>query len=249
MPVFVAAIGGMLLNIVGTLVGRVLIAAGISVITYTGLSMTLDGLKANAIAAFHLAPLATPLSSILLGFPLAFAQELDARGVCKHMQAVAAWAVVHSHIHALLPAAHRAVVGRSPRQTRHFEERLHQPQRLAQRQVKQAFDGQAKLDSCIREGLAASALARGRGKPLQSRVKPDGQIASHLQCCVVGFPICGAVLAPAPARFTHHPSLPQPRQGYVQQRRADVQTNVGRFLKGLTNVTTPHRGSRFVALT
>lgn len=98
MPVFVAAIGGMLLNIVGTLVGRVLIAAGISVITYTGLSMTLDGLKANAIAAFHLAPLATPLSSILLGFPLAFAQELDARGVCKHMQAVAAWAVVHSHI-------------------------------------------------------------------------------------------------------------------------------------------------------
>lgn len=52
MPVFVAAIGGMLLNIVGTLVGRVFIAAGISVITYTGISMTLDGLKANAIAAF-----------------------------------------------------------------------------------------------------------------------------------------------------------------------------------------------------
>lgn len=52
MPVFVAAIGGMLLNLVGTLVGRVLIAAGISVITYTGLSMTLDALKANALAAF-----------------------------------------------------------------------------------------------------------------------------------------------------------------------------------------------------
>jgi len=52
MPVFVAAIGGMLINLVGTLVGRVLIALGISVITYTGISTTLDFLKAQAIGAF-----------------------------------------------------------------------------------------------------------------------------------------------------------------------------------------------------
>lgn len=52
MPVFVAAIGGMLINIVGTLVGRVLIALGISVITYTGITVTLDALKAQAISAF-----------------------------------------------------------------------------------------------------------------------------------------------------------------------------------------------------
>ncbi|WP_291472501.1 DUF2523 domain-containing protein [Acidovorax sp.] len=42
----------MLINLVGTLVGRVLIALGISVITYTGISTTLDFLKAQAIGAF-----------------------------------------------------------------------------------------------------------------------------------------------------------------------------------------------------
>ena len=52
MPVFIAAIGGMLINLVGTLVGRVLIALGISVVTYTGISATLDFLKAQAIGAF-----------------------------------------------------------------------------------------------------------------------------------------------------------------------------------------------------
>jgi len=52
MPVFIAAIGGMLINLVGTLVGRVLIALGISVITYTGISTTLDFLKAQALGAF-----------------------------------------------------------------------------------------------------------------------------------------------------------------------------------------------------
>lgn len=52
MPVFIAALGGMLINLVGTLVGRVLVALGISVVTYTGLAFTLDALKASAIAAF-----------------------------------------------------------------------------------------------------------------------------------------------------------------------------------------------------
>lgn len=51
MPVFIAAIGGMLINLVGTLAGRVLIALGISVITYTGISTSLDWLKAGAIGA------------------------------------------------------------------------------------------------------------------------------------------------------------------------------------------------------
>ncbi len=51
MPVFIAAIGGMLINLVGTLAGRVLIALGISVVTYTGMSSSLDWLKSGAIAA------------------------------------------------------------------------------------------------------------------------------------------------------------------------------------------------------
>lgn len=52
MPVFIAAFGGMLINLVGTLAGRVLIALGISVVTYTGITVTLDFLKAQAISAF-----------------------------------------------------------------------------------------------------------------------------------------------------------------------------------------------------
>ena len=46
----------MLLSIVGSMVGRVLVALGISVITYTGISATIDALKADAIAAFHALP-------------------------------------------------------------------------------------------------------------------------------------------------------------------------------------------------
>ena len=51
MPVFIAAIGGMLINVVGTLAGRVLIALGIGVITYTGMSTSLNWMKSGAIAA------------------------------------------------------------------------------------------------------------------------------------------------------------------------------------------------------
>lgn len=51
MPIFIAALGGMLINLVGTLAGRVLIALGISVITYTGITVTLDALKSQAIGA------------------------------------------------------------------------------------------------------------------------------------------------------------------------------------------------------
>lgn len=51
MPVFIAAIGGMLINLVGTLSGRILIALGISVVTYTGVSSSLDWMKSNALAA------------------------------------------------------------------------------------------------------------------------------------------------------------------------------------------------------
>ena len=52
MPTFIASIGGMLINLVGTLAGRVLIALGISVVTYTGITVTLDFLKSQAISAF-----------------------------------------------------------------------------------------------------------------------------------------------------------------------------------------------------
>lgn len=56
MPVFIAAIGGMLINLVGTLVGRVMVALSISVVTYTGISASLDAIKAQAISSFSALP-------------------------------------------------------------------------------------------------------------------------------------------------------------------------------------------------
>jgi len=51
MPAFVAAIGGMLLNMAGGLVGQVLLSLGIAVITYQGVDVALDRLKSDAVTA------------------------------------------------------------------------------------------------------------------------------------------------------------------------------------------------------
>lgn len=56
MPVFIAAIGGMLINLVGTLVGRVMVALGLSVVTYNGINAALDALKGQAISSFNSLP-------------------------------------------------------------------------------------------------------------------------------------------------------------------------------------------------
>ena len=51
MPAFIAILWGALVSLTGSLVGRVLIALGLSVVTYTGVSASLDFLKAQAIAS------------------------------------------------------------------------------------------------------------------------------------------------------------------------------------------------------
>lgn len=56
MPIFIAALGGMLINLVGSLVGRVLVALGIGLVTYTGVSSSLDFLKSQAISSFASLP-------------------------------------------------------------------------------------------------------------------------------------------------------------------------------------------------
>lgn len=56
MPAFIAALMGALINIAGTLVGRVLIALGMSVVTFTGVSSTLDWAKGNAVSAMSSLP-------------------------------------------------------------------------------------------------------------------------------------------------------------------------------------------------
>jgi hypothetical protein len=51
MPALVAVIMGALLQIVGSLVGRVLVALGLSVVTYTGMSVSINWLKSQAVSA------------------------------------------------------------------------------------------------------------------------------------------------------------------------------------------------------
>jgi hypothetical protein len=52
LPVVLASVGGMLLSITGSLVGRVLLSLGIAVITYGGVDVTLTWLKGQAVSAF-----------------------------------------------------------------------------------------------------------------------------------------------------------------------------------------------------
>lgn len=52
MPVIVAMVWQAFFAILGTLVGRVLTAVGMGVVVYTGMSSSLDWLKAQAVASF-----------------------------------------------------------------------------------------------------------------------------------------------------------------------------------------------------
>lgn len=52
LPAFIAMLWGALVSLTGSLVGRVLIALGISVITYQGMEASLEWLKSQAVASF-----------------------------------------------------------------------------------------------------------------------------------------------------------------------------------------------------
>jgi hypothetical protein len=52
MPAFIAAAGGMLLNLMGSFLGQALISLGIAVITYKGVDTAFEALKDQAIQAF-----------------------------------------------------------------------------------------------------------------------------------------------------------------------------------------------------
>lgn len=53
MPSFIAALLGGLISITGSLAGRVLVALGISVVTYSGVNSSLTWLRAQAVAALQ----------------------------------------------------------------------------------------------------------------------------------------------------------------------------------------------------
>lgn len=56
MPAFLAALGGVLINITATLVGRVFLALGLGVVSYSGANASLDWLKGQAVANIQALP-------------------------------------------------------------------------------------------------------------------------------------------------------------------------------------------------
>lgn len=56
MHVIIAAIGGMLLTLAGSIAGQVLLALGMGIVTYKGVDVTMDFLKSQAIGAFGALP-------------------------------------------------------------------------------------------------------------------------------------------------------------------------------------------------
>ncbi len=66
MPLFLASLLGGLIQITGSLVGRVLVALGLSAVTYTGISSTLTWLKTQAVSsALALPPEVVGMLSVL----------------------------------------------------------------------------------------------------------------------------------------------------------------------------------------
>lgn len=53
MPVFLASLLGGLVSLTGSFVGRAMVALGIGVVTYSGLSVTLDYVKGQALNAIN----------------------------------------------------------------------------------------------------------------------------------------------------------------------------------------------------
>ena len=51
MPALIAAFWGLLLQIVGTLIGRIVTSLGVGVVTYTGVKVLLDSMQAEAVTS------------------------------------------------------------------------------------------------------------------------------------------------------------------------------------------------------
>lgn len=93
-----------------------------------------------------------------------------------------------------------------------------------QGQAKQALDGQAELNSSIRELRAAPEFAAGSGKPRHGFIlKEPHPLTAALHCFQL------VVLRSAVARLglqeqTHHPRLPNSKERFLQQRGVELAT-------------------------
>ena len=90
---------------------------------------------------------------------------------------------------------------------------------LSQGQAKQVLDGQAELDSCIRELRATPAFAAVSGKPCHTLVQPKSQGASRFERSVVLLPVVCAIAGLGMQRLTHRSRLPDGRERFMQQRQ------------------------------
>jgi hypothetical protein len=112
-------------------------------------------------ADVQIAPLTSTFRAMLL-LPFAFAQELYARAGVQQIQSTRTGAIATctSRLRCLRHSVLKSGTGRqSDCQT------IAQSRCLSQGQAKQVLDGQAELDSCIRELRATPAFAAVSGKP------------------------------------------------------------------------------------
>jgi len=140
-----------------------------------------------------LAPLASPLNTVLPGLPLAIAEELDAGAIHQQIQRPASTAIGNLHLQGLLPPAQGRIVRNGPVQFREPQQTGDHPGGLSERQLEQHFDRQAELDRRIREHRRAPRAALIRRVPSHLLVQPDQQRPALAERSVVGGPIRRAV--------------------------------------------------------
>ena len=163
---------------------------------------------------------------MLLAFPFAFTEEIDARAVHQLMPRILTGAVAQLHLQVFLVTTEGAEIWHRPLQLGHLQQTLHHAKRLAQRLVKKALDAQAELDRCIREKLLAPTLAAGLSQTAHFSVQPDRQRSACLERRVVLRPIYRAVAWPSLIRAAY---LLQ-RGIYATKPRYPQQPNPDSFL-------------------
>lgn len=88
MPAFLAALLGGLINIASTLTGRVLVALGLGVASYTGLAASLGWLKTQAVASLN-------------GLPVQLVQLISYLGVGQCISIISSAVLVRAAINGL----------------------------------------------------------------------------------------------------------------------------------------------------
>jgi hypothetical protein len=95
-------------------------------------------------------------------------------------------------------ATQGAEVRHHPTQVDKFQQALHEPRRLPQRQAKQHLHRQTRLDRRVAEARLPAAFAGLRRSPCHFWIKPNRQRSAPLQTFIVSRPVRGLVLRGGP---------------------------------------------------